>query len=54
MPTGEKVETGIGCIETPDAPNAELRMYDLQGRRLIQAPAKGFYITSDGKKHLVK
>lgn len=54
VPTGEKVETGIGCIETPDAPNAELRMYDLQGRRLIQAPAKGFYITSDGKKHLVK
>lgn len=53
-PTGELVETGIGCIQTPAAPNAELRMYDLQGRRLLQAPAKGFYITSDGKKHLVK
>lgn len=41
--------TGIHNVITPttDAPSA---IYDLQGRRLQQAPSRGVYITTGGKK----
>lgn len=41
--------TGIGSVVAPttDAPAA---LYDLQGRRLKQAPTRGVYITTGGKK----
>ena len=39
-------------INTPiSMPTSTRRQYDLQGRALRQAPAKGIYI-QDGKKHL--
>lgn len=44
------------AIETVEASAAckEKTVYDLQGRRLNGVPAKGVYITSDGKKRLKK
>ena len=50
VPTGK--QTLIEDILTV-APE-EVKMYDLQGRRLLQAPAQGIFITSDRKKHLNK
>ena len=50
VPTGK--QTLIEDILT--AAPEEVKMYDLQGRRLLQAPAQGIFITSDRKKHLKK
>lgn len=52
VPTGEKLETAISIVEQQQ--KAQVKYYDLQGRQLKGAPAQGFYITSDRKKHLVK
>lgn len=45
------VTTDIAAIEATDAP-AAVSYYDIQGRRLNAAPAKGIYITSDKKKRI--
>ena len=50
VPTNDML-TAIGQVER-EASQTEVRMYDLQGRRLQQIPAQGLYITSDKKKHL--
>lgn len=41
--------TSIGSVITTDA-DAPSAIYDLQGRRLQQVPARGVYITTGGKK----
>lgn len=46
--TVEGVSTSIkALLTTPSAPSP---LYDLQGRRMMQAPSKGVYITNQGKK----
>ena len=42
--------TSIGSIATE---NAELKFYDLKGNR-VEKPVRGIYVTSEGKKVLVK
>ena len=48
---GTYIETGIQSLKAVEP--ASQTIYDLQGRRLTTAPAKGLYI-KDGKKFVVK
>lgn len=43
----------IGRVEASSTA-APLKIYDLQGRQLNAAPAKGVYITSDHRKHMAR
>lgn len=47
------VATDIAAIEAQGAP-AQIKYYDLQGRRLNAAPTSGVFITSDRKKHIAR
>lgn len=45
----------VGAIDAIEvAPKSATRLYDLQGRRLSAAPAKGLYIESNGVKHIAR
>lgn len=50
LSTGEQIESDIQTVE--NAARQQLKYYDLQGRRLNEAPAQGIFITSDKKKHV--
>ena len=50
--TIEGTLTGIHAL--PTATSTTSPLYDLQGRRIMQVPNKGIYITADGKKLIRK
>ena len=48
---GTYIDTAIKSLKTSETANQAI--YDLQGRRLSEVPAKGIYIQA-GKKYVIK
>lgn len=51
--TDRNTTTGIGAMQSNDEVIKDMIYYDLSGRRVVN-PAKGIYITSEGKKVVFK